>query len=146
MLGQPKSNVHKKVTSAVTKTVSLSQFRMYQGGFCSKIPPNDVITCNNSKSSIKQKTQHFSEFPISINMLFLLSGDAVVFPDNCFDYSARTEDRCYYPSVIHFDEIQFRALGEEPLVISYEFIEWIDHIPVQLNPTLEREGPLYVRI
>ena len=82
-------------------------------------------------------------------MLFLLSGDAVVFPHNCADYSARSKERCYHPSGIHFDpedEIQFRALGEEPLVISYEFIEWIDHIPVQLNPTLEREGPLYVRI
>ena len=71
-----------------------------------------------------------------------------MFPNNCIDYSARS-DGCYHPEGIHLepeDETQFTTLGEEPLVISYEFIEWINHIPVQLNPTLEREGPLYVRI
>ena len=80
-------------------------------------------------------------------MLFLFSGDAVVFPNNCVDYSARS-DGCYLLSGNFFypeDEIQFTALGEEPLVISYEFIKWINHIPVQLNPTIEREDHLYVR-
>ena len=52
MLGtfhQPKSNLHKKVTSAVTKKI-VSESIVYmpdQSGFCSKIPPNDVIICHN---------------------------------------------------------------------------------------------------
>ena len=84
---------------------------------------------------------------VLVNVLFLLTGDAVVFPSLCYDYSAR-RDGCHHPSGVFVSpgfEIQFRALGEEPLLISYEFIRWINHIPVQLNSTLEREGPLYVR-
>ena len=53
MLGtihQPKSNLHKHVTSTVTKTVSPSQFCTCHGGFYPP-PPNDVIIkfCNNTK-------------------------------------------------------------------------------------------------
>ena len=39
---QIKSTLHKKVTIAVTKNVSLSQLHNYCG-FCSQIPCNDVI-------------------------------------------------------------------------------------------------------